>query len=61
MKLAVGLRGIALYDRVLTGNVVTNLDNEATGLESVLKSARSQEALYPYFTPAQLQAPGPTE
>ena len=49
MKLAVGIRGVLLYDRVLIGNVVTNLDGADTGLLETITSSEPQQGLYPFF------------
>lgn len=49
MKLAVGLRGIALYDRVLTGVVVTDTNSPETGLVETVTRSLPEKQLYPFF------------
>ena len=60
MKLAVGLRGITLYDRVMVGHVVPNLKGTDTGLDSTHTDSRPEKALYPFYLPAPASLPPPT-
>ncbi len=66
MKLAVGLRGVLMYDRVLIGNVVTNADVTDTGLIETVTGSEVEQRLYPFFqrpeqsaATADAQAPSP--
>jgi hypothetical protein len=54
-KLAVGIRGITLYDRVMVGKIVARQPNGATGLESTVTDSRPESSLYPFFQPPALQ------
>ena len=49
MKLAVGIRGVLLYDRVLLGNAVTNLEGADTSLFETITSSEPQQRLHPFF------------
>ena len=48
-KLAVGLRGVLLYDRVLLGNIVTNLESGDAGLVETVVNGEPEKRLYPFF------------
>jgi hypothetical protein len=61
MKLAVGLRGIALYDRVLTGTVVLDPESPDTGLTETITEARPERSLYPFFQTPAVQLPDPAK
>ena len=59
MKVVIGVRGIAIYDRVMTGTYVAEATEGNDGLAS---SARySEELLYSYFDDAQKGAAAPSQ
>ena len=51
MKLAVGLRGIALYDRVLIGTFVPDASAATNGLIETITASHPEERLFPLFQP----------
>jgi hypothetical protein len=55
MRLAVGLRGIALYDRVLLGRWVSKVGEGENGLAETITSSRAERRLFGFF-----QDPGPS-
>jgi hypothetical protein len=58
-KLAVGLRGITLYDRVMVGRVVANLEGTDTDPDETHTDSRPEKALYPFYLPAAPSLPAP--
>lgn len=57
MNLAVGLRGIALYDRVLVGKVVATTNRADNGLRNTSKESRPERELFGYFQPPTRPVP----
>lgn len=51
MKLAVGLRGVLSYDRVLMGKLVSGVTNTDTGVFETIKEYNSEQRLFPFFRP----------
>ena len=61
MNLAVGLRGIALYDRVLVGKVVTTTNRAENGLRNTSTESRPERELFNYFQPPVRPVPAATK
>jgi hypothetical protein len=58
MKLAVGIRGLIFYDRVLLGDYTADFSDEKTGLLETKKGIDSDQELYDWFTPVATNFPG---
>jgi hypothetical protein len=62
MRLAVGLRGFALYDRVLLGTIAAGTSGLTNRPAETVTGLRPEERLFPLFHPPQsLPAVGPRE
>ena len=57
MNLAVGLRGIALFDRVLVGKVAASAMPGDNGLRNTTTGSQSDQELYSYFQPTPRTVP----
>jgi hypothetical protein len=58
MKVVVGMRGIALYDRVMSGRFVANFEAQDNGLTGTVEDGRQE--LKRYFEAAsRMPEPGP--
>jgi hypothetical protein len=57
MKLAVGLRGIVLYDRVMIGRRVAEVTDDNTGLDQTEKNTSAERLLYDWFEPVAVNSP----
>jgi hypothetical protein len=52
MKLAVGLRGAALYGTIMVGEYVGNVSKTNKGVHKSAEGMQGLELLYPFFAPA---------
>jgi hypothetical protein len=52
LRLAVGLRGISAYDRVLLGTYLPEATEEKTGVSQVKEGFECEQELYAWFAPA---------
>lgn len=60
MSLAVGLRGIVLYDRVLLGQVLAKPTKNNPGIAETVRSSRPERRLYSFFESPNLIPVGNT-
>jgi hypothetical protein len=49
MGLAIGLRGVTLYDRVLIGTYAPDADDSPRSLKETITTPHAEEALFPWF------------
>jgi hypothetical protein len=56
MRLAVGLRGIVLYDRVILGTLVSDGSSATNGLLENVTGPHPEERLFPWFEAAEAPA-----
>jgi hypothetical protein len=49
MTLAVGLRGVLLYDRVMTGNVIMDKNAPNLGLIQTSTDTEPERNVFPFF------------
>jgi hypothetical protein len=61
MRLAVGLRGIALYDRVLLGKVTATAEAAKHGLAETVVGGRPEQRLRPFFQSATEISPSTSD
>lgn len=57
MKVAVGLRGIVLYDRVLMGTFTPDLSGSTNGPSETITGSHPEERLFPWFQSAEAPTP----